>query len=143
MIETVTTVDVDRPPSEVFDYVADFENNPRWQSGMVAARWITEPPLRVGSRYEQEARFLGRRITSTFEVVALEPGRMVRATTVTGSFPITFTRTVEPEGDGSRVTAVVQGDASGFFRLAEPLMRRKVQQSIDADYVRLRSLLEG
>ncbi len=143
MIETVTTVHVDRPPAEVFAFVSDFENNPRWQGGMVEARFTTESPLRVGSRYDQVARFLGREITSTFEVVELEPGRMVRASTVESTFPITFTRRVEPEGNGSRVTAVVQGDASGIFKLAEPLMRRKVQRSIDADYARLKELLES
>ncbi len=143
MIEAVTTVRVARPPAEVFEYVANFENNPRWQGGMVEARFITDPPLRVGSRYEQVARFLGREIRSTFEVVGFDPGRMVEATTVESTFPITFTRRVEPDGDASLVTAVVSGDASGIFRLAEPLLRRKVQRSIDADYAHLKALLEG
>ncbi len=143
MIHTTTTIHVARPPAEVFVYVSDFENNPRWQGGMVEARFVTDPPLRIGSRYEQVARFLGRDIVSTFEVVELEPGRLVKATTVESTFPITFTRIVEPDGPGSTVTAIVEGDASGIFRLAEPLLRRKVQRSLDADYARLAELLEA
>jgi carbon monoxide dehydrogenase subunit G len=135
-------VDVARPPAEVFAYISNFEHNPEWQGGMVDARFTTKGPLRVGSRYDQVAKFMGKRIDSSFEVVEYEPDRLVKATTTSSSFPITFTRKVEPAGDGTRVTAIVEGDASGFFRLAEPLMRRKVQKSIDADYENLKRILE-
>lgn len=134
---------VDRPPDEVFAFVSNFENNPKWQSGMRAAWFTTPPPLAIGSRYEQVAEFLGKRIVSTFEVVAFEPGRMVKATTVEGSFPITFTRRVEPARGGSRVSAEVEGDASGFFRIAAPLLRLMVQRSVRKDYGRLQRLLES
>ncbi len=132
----------DAPPSEVFAVVSDFERNPTWQKGMRSCRWTTDPPLRVGSTYVQEAAFLGRTIESTFEVVEYEPGRRVKATTVAGSFPITFTRTVTPADGGSRVEARVEGDASGFFRIATPIMRFMVRRSIEADYDRLVALFE-
>lgn len=32
------------------------------------------------------------------------------------------------------VTAIIEGDASGFFKLAEPLLARTVQRSVDSDY---------
>lgn len=136
-------IDVARPPAEVFAYISDFENNPAWQGGMVEARFTTEPPLRVGSRYDQVATMMGRRIESSFEVIEYEPGRMVKATTTKSSFPITFTRIVTPIFGGTRVTAIVEGDSSGFFKLAEPLMRRKVRKSIDADYRNLKRILEA
>ena len=43
------TSDCDRPADEVFAYLADAENNPTWQGGMVRCEWRTDPPLRVGS----------------------------------------------------------------------------------------------
>ncbi len=135
-------VEVARPPDEVFAYISDFENNPEWQGGMVEAQFTTDGPLRVGSRYHQVAKFMGRKIESSFEVIEYDPGMMVKATTTSSSFPITFTRKVESSGSGTRVTAIVEGDATGFFRLAEPLMRRKVQKSIDADYANLKRILE-
>lgn len=134
MVEVTTSVAVDAEPGVVFAYVSDAENNPEWQSGMISAQWNGEGPIGVGSTYEQVATFLGRRIESTFEVGAFEPGRMIRASSTAGSFPITFTRIVEPDGDGSRVSAIISGDASGFFKLAEPLLRPLVQRSVDRDY---------
>ena len=143
MIKVETTVHINRPPQEVFAYLSNFENNPRWQSGMREARFTSEGPLRLGSTYEQVASFLGRPVLSTFEVIAYAPGQMVKATSTSGSFPITFTRMVVAEEEGTRVTAVIEGDASGFFKLAEPLLTRFVQRSVDNDYANLKKILEA
>jgi hypothetical protein len=40
------------------------------------------------------------------------------------------------------VSAIIEGDASGFFKLAEPLLARVVQRSVDGDYANLKHLLE-
>lgn len=143
MIKIETQVEIDKPSDEVFAYISNFENNPQWQSGQIEARFTSEGALQVGSTYDQVATFLGRRIVSTFEVLEYEPGYKVKASSTSGSFPITFTRMVEPEEGGSLVTAVVEGDASGFFKLAEPLMKIMVQRSVDADYRNLKQILEG
>lgn len=142
MIQVKTSVQIDRPSEEVFDFISNFENNPKWQSGMVSAEITSEGPLRAGSTYSQVAKFLGRPVVSEFEVIEYEPHRMVKATSTAGSFPITFTRIVEPEGMGTKVSAIIEGDASGFFKLAEPLLKRMVQKSVDGDYRNLKQILE-
>ena len=143
MLTVETSQIIRRPPDEVFTYIANFENNPKWQSGMRQARFTSEGPLRVGSTYEQVASFLGRAVNSTFEVISYEPGRMVKASSTSGSFPITFTRIVDPQDSGSLISAIIEGDASGFFKLAEPLMKRMVQRSVDGDYRNLKAILES
>ncbi|MDX1416223.1 MAG: SRPBCC family protein [Candidatus Promineifilaceae bacterium] len=142
MITVNISIDINRSPEEVFAFLSDFENNPQWQNGMKVCTWTSAPPLRIGSTYEQEASFLGRSIFSHFEVIAYEPGQLVQATSPTGTFPITFTRSVAPSGSGTRVKALIEGDASGVFKLAEPLMAPLVRKSIAADYARLKELLE-
>ncbi len=143
MIKVETKVLIERPSDEVFAYISNFENNPKWQSGQLEARFTSEGPLGVGSTYDQVAKFLGRRIVSTFEVLEYEPNRKVKASSTSGSFPITFTRMAEPRGEGAEVTAIIEGDASGFFKLAEPLLKRMVQSSVDADYQNLKRILES
>jgi uncharacterized membrane protein len=143
VIEVETSVIVNRPSEVVFAYISNFENNPHWQSGMVEATFTSDGPLDVGSTYAQVAKFLGRRVESTFEVIAFEPGRLVKATSTAGSFPITFTRIAEPLTEGTRVSATIEGDSSGFYNLAEPLMKRMVQRSVDGDYAKLKVVLES
>ena len=112
MIRVTADIEIEHPSEAVFEYLANFENNPYWQRGMREARFTSEPPLRVGSTYDQVARFLGRRIVSSFEVVEFDPGRSITIATVASSFPIRVTRRVEPlESGRSRVTAEISGDA--------------------------------
>ena len=153
MIRVSSSIEVSRPAEPVFAFLADAENNPKWQRGMQSCRWTTEPPIGVGSVYEQHARFLGRDIVSTFEVVAFEdppepttagPGRSISIRTIQSTFPIAVTRSVEPlTDDRCRVSADVRGDASGVFRIAAPLLRQMVQRSVRGDYRRLKELLES
>ncbi len=144
MIRVTAEVEVYRPSEAVFAYLSDFENNPRWQGGMREARFTSEPPLRAGSTYDQVATFLGRRIVSSFEVVALEPGRSISIATTQSSFPIRVTRRVEPiDAASTRVTAEIEGDATGFFRVASPILRWIVQRSVRKDYANLKRVLES
>jgi hypothetical protein len=143
MIKIESSILIKRNLDEVFNFITNFENNPKWQSGMVKAKFTSEPPLRVGSTYTQVARFLGRPVDSDFTVIDYEPGHLIKISTTSGSFPITVTRTVESVADGTLVHASVEGDATGFFKIAEPLMRRMVQRSVNQDYEQLKTLLEA
>jgi uncharacterized membrane protein len=143
VIKVESTVQIERPSDEVFAFISNFENNPKWQSGQLEAKFTSEGPLRVGSTYDQVAKFLGRKIVSTFEVLEYEPNCKVKASSSSGSFPITFTRMVEPQEKGTEVRAIIEGDASGFFKLAEPLLKRMVQNSVDSDYQNLKRILES
>ena len=56
------------------------------------------------------------------------------------SFPITFTRMVAASEVGTDVSAVIEGDASGFCKLAEPILKWIVHRSIAADYANLKKI---
>lgn len=144
-MELRATREVSRPAEEVFAFVSDASNNTDWQHGMVSCEWTSEPPIDLGSTYEQRARFLGRDVVSTFVVTRFEPDRLIEITTLESTFPIQVIRTVEPIDEGScRVSALITGGPDrGLLRLAAPLMRRRAQRSVDADYDRLTELLES
>ena len=145
MKPVVVNVEIDRPADEVFAYLDDITNNPLWLKGMRSCTWTTEPPVRVGSRYDQVAEFLGKEIRTTFEVTAREPGRLVTIESREGSFfPLAVTRAVEPLGpDRCRVTETVDSDPSGFYRMAQPLLRLMVRRNITRDYRGLKARLEA
>jgi hypothetical protein len=134
---------VQRPADEVFAFLADATNNPRWQQGMRACAWTSPPPIRVGSTYRHEATFLGRPVVTEFEVVAHEPGRSVTIRSTSGPFPIRVTRSVTPiDASTCRVEAKISGEPGRFFRLAGPVVQRLAQRSVTADYRRLKTLLD-
>jgi hypothetical protein len=145
MRPVVIHVDIDRAAPVAWDWLEDAERNPRWLANMRSCAWTTPPPIGVGSRYEQVARFLGKDVRTAFEVTALEPGRLITISSLPGSsFPLTITRQVEPLGESRcRVTEIAGGDPGGFFRVAEAPMRVLVRRNIARAYLRLKRLLES
>jgi uncharacterized membrane protein len=139
-LDFVHTIEIERPAAEVFDYLSDFENNPRWQGGMRACQWTSEAKREVGSTYVQEARFLGRRIDTHFRVSAYEPGESISIESTKSTFPIQVTRSVESLGEGRcRVRAHIRGQPTGLLKLFSGM----VKSSVKKDYRKLKALLEG
>lgn len=143
MIEVTVQIEIDHPSENTFAFISNFENNPKWQKGMQTCTFTTSGDFGVGSRYDQKAKFLGKEIISTFEVVEYEPGKRVKATSIKSSFPITFTRTVADHNGKSNVRALIEGEPKGFFKIAKPLMKWMVNSSIQKDYKALKALLEA
>lgn len=139
------TREIARSADEVFAFFSDASNNPKWQAGMISCEWTSPPPIAIGSTYEQRARFMRREIVSTFVVTRFEPNQLIEIETVESTFPIDVVRAVEPVDEGScRVSALITGGPEGALsRLAAPLMKRRAQKSVDADYDRLVQLLES
>ncbi|MEM7139692.1 MAG: SRPBCC family protein [Actinomycetota bacterium] len=142
-MEMHSEIDVDRSAAEVFDVIADMSRNPEWQGGMVSCTWTSEPPIGVGSTYDQVASFMGRKILTTFEVTEYDPPNRIRIESVVSTFPLDIVRSVAGREGGCTVRAVIRGEPGGLMRLMAPMMRRQAQRSIRADYARLKQLLEG
>lgn len=143
MTKVEVEVVINRSPEDVFAYITNFANNTRWQNGVKEARVTSAGKFGVGSTYSQISQFLGRRIEFHFEVIEYEMNRRIRFKTVSGSFPVDIVRAVEPVTNGTKVSAIVQGDAGGFFRLFSPLLDWMTKRSIRTDYSRLKQLLEA
>ncbi len=144
MIEVPVAIEVDLDPVSVFAYWAEWSNNPEWQKGMERCEWTSEPPLRLGSTYDQHARFLGRPIVSSFEVVEFEPDRLVRIRTTKSTLPLDITRRVEPGKSGGTVlNALIKGEPAGLMKLFNGLTARMVRSNVEADYARLKELLNA
>lgn len=133
------SVEIARPGPEVFEFVANFENNPRWQAGMRACRWTSEETMAVGATYVQEARFLGRRIDTHFRVSEFEPGARISIESTASTFPIQVSRSVEAIDERRcRVTAHIRGQPKGLLKLFSGMVRKRVAK----DYRELKEVLE-
>jgi len=144
MIEVRQTLTASKPPAEVFAFWGDHSNNPQWQKGQRSCTWTSEPPIGVGSTYDQEAALMGRPIVSSFECVEFEADRRIRMVTTKSTIPLDITRVVEPApGGGTLLTAIIKGGPEGIGRLFDPVMKRMVARNVRKDYERLAELLSG
>ena len=77
MVSVLTRIEIGRPAADVFAFVSDQTNAPRWQSGLDEVHRLTPGPIRVGSEHSFIRRFAGRRIEARNKFVAFEAGRIV------------------------------------------------------------------
>ena len=85
-VDVLTETVIERPREQVAAYAADPSSAPEWYENIEAAEWKTPPPLRTGSRVAFVARFLGRRLAYTYEVVEHVPGKRLVMRTAEGPF---------------------------------------------------------
>jgi uncharacterized protein YndB with AHSA1/START domain len=138
------SVEIDRPPEEVFAYVADPEHLPEWSGIVQEVRKEGQGQPREGDRFTTAAKFLGRRFETPMEVVAHEPPRRHSDRSTGGPFEQEYTFIVEEtEGGGTRLTQVAEGEPGGFFRLVGPLLEMAGRRQFRADLETLKDLLEA
>jgi hypothetical protein len=90
------------------------------------------------------ARFLGRRLAYTYEIVEWSPGERLVMRTADGPFPMetTYTWTSTARG-GTHMTLRNRGTPRGFPVLLAPFMGMAVRAANRKDLARLKALLES
>lgn len=143
MIRAEWSGTVDRPIEEVFAYIGDQTNTPAWQAGLIEVRRTTEGPIGVGTKHTFVRTFMRRRMEADNEYVAYEPNKRIAFKTTSGPVRVEASYVFESVGDGTRVTSVVEMDASRFLSLAEPLIAAGLRREMKAASRVLKDLLES
>ncbi len=141
-VDVSTNVLVSRPREPVAAYACDPDNAPIWYANIERIEWRTARPLAVGTQLSFVARFLGRRLAYTYEVVELVPGRRFVMRTAEGPFPMETTYTFEEASGGTRMTLRNRGEPSGFSKVAAPLMATAMRRANRADLRMIKHLIE-
>ena len=142
-VDVTTETVIDRPVDHVSMFAADPGNAPRWYANIESVEWVTPPPIGLGSRLVFVARFLGRRLAYTYEIVELVPGRRLRMRTAEGPFPMETTYTWEPTEQGkTRMRLRNRGKPRGFSRIGAPVMAAAIRRANRNDLSNLKRLLE-
>jgi uncharacterized membrane protein len=143
MVDVTTTVVVGRPRDLVAEYASDPSHVTEWYANIHSVAWITDPKLAVGSRIAFVARFLGRELRYTYEVVAYEPSELFVMRTAEGPFPMETTYTWNDHGAGAtEMTLRNRGEPAGFSKLVAPLMAPAMRRANRKDLRRLKAILE-
>lgn len=141
MIKVESSITINAPVETVFAYVNDPENSTKWQGGVDSVEYQGEQV--VGSQYTEIRKFMGREMRTSLEITQLVPNQLYAAKTLSGPVPYTVTVVFEPAGSGTKMTTTVEGEPSGFFKLAEGAVKKQLESSLKEDGETLKALLEN
>lgn len=136
-------VEIDRPIDEVFAFVADPRNDPRWCPRVTWCEQRVGDGVAAGARFEAlHSPTMQRTHSRWIDIVAADPPRTVvtRQEDEIGVFTITYT----VERAGAAGTRVTQRDDIDWkvARLARPVARLIVRRHMADQLRRLKRLLE-
>lgn len=143
MIEFETSIQVQRPLTDVFAYLGNPENETEWSSAVLESRLDAGGPVAEGSHFTQVLKFLGRRMENRVEVTDYQPDRRIAYRVLSGPMQIAYSYTVSTDGDGTRISARGEGEPGGFIQLAAPVIGRAMKRQADSDLNTLKDLLEA
>jgi uncharacterized protein YndB with AHSA1/START domain len=136
------TITIARSVADVFAFVADGRNAPRWRPGVIDIEHASGEG--VGAVYRQGVRGpMGRRIAADYEVTAFEPNRRLEFKAIAGPVRPTGGYTFEETPEGTAVTFWLDEPMTGLKGI---FLGRQVQRTMDAEMAaldRLRDQLEG
>jgi carbon monoxide dehydrogenase subunit G len=139
-----SAVTVGKPPADVFPWLLEADKVPQWMSGLQVYEPLEPGPLHAGSRIRQELTVSGQHLRFELMIAELDAPRRAVLRFEGSGFKAANEYGVSEAPGGARVSWVIAGDTTSFkARLIAPMVQAKLQEKLDGDLARLRSVLEG
>lgn len=134
---------IDRPVQDVFTFLSNPLNLPKWQTMIAKIDPVSPGPVQVGSKFTVHSEMLGRKIDGVMDITEYEPPVKFGFKNVAGPMQVHATATLKPVGTGTKVTLTAQGEPGGVFKIAEGVLAKQVQSQMEENLKRLKSVLES
>jgi uncharacterized protein YndB with AHSA1/START domain len=143
MIQFDASIQIDRPPEQVFAFVADENNMARWHSAVQSVRQTSPGPTGVGATYHMVRHLPQGRVENSYEITAYQPDEALTIETTSGPTPFRYRYRFEPVATGTELSLAAEVKVSGLASLAAPLLRRGIKSGVEANFATLKQLLEA
>jgi uncharacterized protein YndB with AHSA1/START domain len=135
------SVDVSRPPTEVFPWLLEEDKVPRWTGDLEG--YEVAGPLGAGAHAVQRLSLAGG-LVLRMEITSYDPPRGASTAFETNGVRVTSAYVLEPSGTGTRLTQTLDAKASGLTaRMLIPIVQGRLEGKLKTDLDRLREVLEA
>jgi uncharacterized protein YndB with AHSA1/START domain len=139
------TVVIDRPIEEVFAFLADGENDPKFSPRVLEIAKTTDGPPGVGAVYASTVKDAGVKTNREFKITEFQPPTRIRwaevsknqVTAPEGGYDLA------PEGIGTRVTIYNVLEGHGIGKLFAPLALRSARKGAEQFAQSIKSAVEA
>ena len=138
------SVEIPRPPAEVFRWLLEEDKVPRWTGGLETYERLDDGPLGTGSRVRQVLEVSGRRIDVELEITAYDPPNGAETRFSTNGIEVVNAYALAGFPAGTRLTQSVDAKPSGLTaRMLVPVVQPRLEEKLTQDLDRLRAELSG
>jgi uncharacterized protein YndB with AHSA1/START domain len=138
-----TAVHIARSPHDVFAFIAEPENLPRWDPAIQAVRRKEPGPVGPGSKLTVTAEEGGRQVTIDSEVTEFEADRLFGVAATFSGVPLRLRWRLEPDGGGTRLTTEGEAELRGVLALAGGYIKGIVTDRLNLAHKNLKGVLEA
>jgi len=136
-------ISINRPPEDVYAFLADGLNEPLWRSGVKDIALKSGDAGAVGAVYSQTLTGPGgRSIAGDYEITAATPGELLRFQVVAGPARPTGEYRFRAGGGGTELTFTLDLQPKGMMKLMAPMVARTMVAEV-AQLAKLKSVLEA
>jgi uncharacterized membrane protein len=144
MINVEESIVINRPIEEVFAFVANFENHPKWETNFQKVKLLASIPTGVGTTYQCELKLPGQTATSKFEISEYEVNKKIAfEAEAAGPAKPNGSFLFEPAAGGTKITLVPRPEFRGILKLLEPMMAGYVRKQNQEHLIKLKQILEA
>jgi hypothetical protein len=140
MVTQSLSVHIRRPPEEVFAWLTDTRNHPRWDTTSLEME-ASEVPWKAGSEFREVRRIGGRTMTLRSRCASLETNRPFDMESVTGPAFHGHWR-IEPDAGGTLLRWSAEMRPGGIARIFEGAIQRSFRRQTAQNFERMKALIE-
>jgi|SRR5215211_1671297 len=136
---------INRPVEEMFDFVTDARNEPRYNPRILNVEKTTPGPIGRGTHFVLVSKAMGRPMAVEYEITAYERPWRMTSHTIRGLplMDVESTETFEPVGGGTRMRWVWEVKPRGAAgRLMKPVLARILGRRLDTAFANIKRVLE-
>lgn len=145
MVRITDSTRIDCPVEEVWKFMSDPSNTPKWYQGIMEVRQISEGPIAVGTTFKAVVHYRGRSLVLGARCIVLNQN-----IELTWEFTAGPTRgskdswRMEPiDEQSTRLTRVFDLRASGAWRVIQPIIARGTKRAHEAEIHNVKRIVEG
>jgi carbon monoxide dehydrogenase subunit G len=136
------TVFIAASPAEVYAFLAEPTNVPRWQTGVISSERTSPPPTARGSTGRVVLEVMGQRVTANTRVLAAIPDRRLALATSVSGMSVVGSLDLAAVESGTKVTFSSEVKAESIFMAPlERIVTDAVEKDLDASLARLKAAL--
>jgi uncharacterized protein YndB with AHSA1/START domain len=134
---------IKRPVDEVFDFVADERNEPRYNPRMVRAEKVSDGPIGVGTQFHAETATRRGSAEMAIEITRHERPSRLESSTRLSNMDIAGALTFDPVPGGTRMQWVWDVRPRGVLKLMSPIISRMGERQERIIWTNLKRVLEA